>query len=494
MTPSEGNPPFVKPRTVFPSEIQYRTWLTPASIVVLCAVASYCSSFWGTFQFDDFPAIVRPSSVHSFAAWLHSLSHGLRPLLKLSYLLNWKSGAGLFGFHAVNLLIHLVNTGLVALLCGLAIPRNGRCFGNSLLAGPFLAALLFAVHPVQTEAVTYISSRSVLLMTTFYLAALASYAAGIRHGLPLVRVLGCPVLYACALLTRESAIVLPFALLLWELCIEKPCRRTLLRRQALPWLLFACFCCAAVIHSGYFALLYSISGSRPLAASFAYQTHGAAYLLSRLVRVDRLSIDPGLGFSHLSRVAAAGEAALFAVIVMAVLWLGRSAKTGFGRGVNLRQWSPLLTFGTLWFFLHTYLPYAILPRIDVLNERHMYIADAGIFCALGFCLAAVLPFLNRAFFRYAAIIVVIGACMVFTALRNLDYRSEISLWERTVAVSPDNPRAHNNLGIVFENARRYRDALREYRAAVAIEPGYERAVANAERCERIADCGLRNLD
>jgi len=59
----------------------------------------------------------------------------------------------------------------VALLCGLAIPATA-VFWQLAACGPLLAALLFAVHPVQTEAVTYISSRSVLLMTTFYLAAL----------------------------------------------------------------------------------------------------------------------------------------------------------------------------------------------------------------------------------------------------------------------------------------------------------------------------------
>src|SRR5918912_982016 len=98
------------PKSGFPS-------LEPGLFFILgLAFLAYVNSFRGAFQFDDFTVIVQNAGVHSFPAWLHDLGSGIRPLLKLTYLLNWLSGPGPAGFHAANLLIHLANTLLLYFL------------------------------------------------------------------------------------------------------------------------------------------------------------------------------------------------------------------------------------------------------------------------------------------------------------------------------------------------------------------------------------------
>ena len=93
----------------------------------------------------------------------------MRPLLKASYTLNWTLGHGEFGFHLFNNAVHALNAALLYLI--------GRdLFKNHFAA--LIAAFAFAMHPIATEAVTYISGRSSSLMAVFYLGALYAYVRG----------------------------------------------------------------------------------------------------------------------------------------------------------------------------------------------------------------------------------------------------------------------------------------------------------------------------
>jgi hypothetical protein len=125
-----------------------RSWL-PA----LAAVLVYLPSFAGVFQFDDYNVIVNAQGVHSWHALL--ADPGVRPILKASYTLNWTLGPGEFGFHLVNCAVHALNSTLLyaigSILCAgwFGLAESSRSRGIALAA-----ALLFALHPAQTEAVT----------------------------------------------------------------------------------------------------------------------------------------------------------------------------------------------------------------------------------------------------------------------------------------------------------------------------------------------------
>ncbi|MGO8755062.1 MAG: hypothetical protein ACLQHK_07515 [Gallionellaceae bacterium] len=93
---------------------------------LLAVLACYFNSLSGAFQFDDYNVIVDNPRVHSWDAWLAGLSHGIRPLLKFSYTLDWTLGLGAAGFHLTNLLIHLGNAYLVYLLAGKFVRRRSN--------------------------------------------------------------------------------------------------------------------------------------------------------------------------------------------------------------------------------------------------------------------------------------------------------------------------------------------------------------------------------
>ncbi len=440
-------------------------------ILAAAAAAPYLNALQGSFQFDDYNVIVDNPAVHSWGAFLADAAHGIRPVLKLSYTLNWLAGPGPFGFHLVNIAVHAANTLLVyALALRLTRPKDGdapapkESFGTAAL----FAALLFAVHPVQTEAVTYLCGRSVSLMAFFYLASILAYDHGARGGSRLVAWLVSPALFLLAVLTRETALTLPAALALWEAARgDGSSAREIARRQAPHWILLGLLVFWIAIHPAAADLyLYGLT-RRSVGDNLLTQVNGVAYLVSRLLLPHRLNIDPDLpGLSKWSPALAAEAALLASLCALGVLALRRR---------------PLAGFGLLWFFLQLLPTNSIIPRLDVANERHLYLAGWGLFLAAGGVLAEAWrakPGAARA--ARAAMAAAVVAAALLTVLRNEDYRSEVSLWRQTARVSPGKARVHNNLGYAYQLAGERENAARAYEEALRLDPDFRKARGNLE--------------
>jgi hypothetical protein len=426
--------------------------LSPFLLLAGAVGVVYLNSFRGVFQFDDYNVIVDNGGVHSWGAYLAGLPRGIRPLLKFTYTLNWTSGLGLFGFHLVNVGLHAANAVMLFLLAsrigGPSVPRFAA----------LLPALLFAVHPVQTEAATYISGRSVSLMAFFYLGSLLAYLRGRERGSRLLLQVASPILFLLAAASKEVALTLPFALVLCE--VVRPERhgwKEALRAQAVHWGLLVALAVFFLAHVGYGRLLEACFEIRGTAANLLTQVHGIGYLLSRLVMPHALNIDPDLPvFSGWTSVLLP-EALLLAALLAA----------GF---FGLVKRSPA-GFGLLWLFLHLVPTNSFIPRLDVANERQLYLASWGLFLALAM---GTDPFRGRGGARWvtAAAVVVLIMLGGFTVSRNAAYRSEVALWEDTARKSPGKARAWNNLGFAYQQAYRLRDAEAAYLRALRIDPGY----------------------
>jgi tetratricopeptide (TPR) repeat protein len=442
-------------------------WGGPA-LLIGGVLLGYANSFSGSFQFDDFNVIVDNPSVHSIPAWLAGARRGIRPLLKLTYALNWTSGMGAFGFHLFNVALHASNVLLVYFLSRRLFSRGGGTSGEDAAPpAPLLAALLFAVHPVQTEAVTYISGRSMSLMAFFYLGSLLSYVRGVETNGRVRLYLASPALFLLALMSKEAAVTLPAALLLWEIASPggRPAWREIARRQAAHWTLLACAVSVILLHPVYRHILESGLASVAPGRTAATQAHGVAYLLSRLAMVHRLNIDPDLRIPPGWTPSLAAEA--FTLLSLVAL------------GVAACRKAPSLGFGILWFFLQLSPTNSLIPRLDVANERHLYLAAWGIFLAVG----AGVEKLRAAGFSGgkripAAAILVLILLAGSTIARNRAYRSEVALWESTVRLSPGKPRAHNNLGYAYQLAGMPDKAAGAYREALRLDGEFRIARRN----------------
>jgi hypothetical protein len=417
-------------------------------VLAAIAVVAYLPSLAGPFHFDDYNVIVHYPTVHEWSSLFERAGAGVRAVLKASYTLNWTLDPSPFGFHLVNIALHALNTVLVFHLGQSLIRGQGRNYSN---AAPLIAALLFALHPMQTEAVTYISGRSSSLMATFYLSALLAYLRGARWSIS-------GLLFVLAVATRETAVTLPAALLLIELC-RRTDWRTILRRQAAHWLLLAAGGTVVLLNQRYFDLLAFGFTERSLGDNLLTQIGGISYLIWHLVSLQGLNIDPAL--PTLTEWTPA--LVLQLLLLLTLLTLGIA---------NIRR-RPWLAFGILWFFLQLAPTNSIIPRLDVANDRQIYLACWGLF----FALAVQISELRLPMMRTAAA----ALCVLFagaSVARQLDYLDEITLWEASVRAAPWNARGHNNLGYAYYQAGRKPEAWREFHTALFLDRKEKKAQAN----------------
>ncbi|WP_028081738.1 glycosyltransferase 87 family protein [Solimonas soli] len=431
-----------------------------AAVVAAAVVLAYADALGGPYQFDDFDAFVDVPAAHTLAAWWQDLGHGLRPLLKLSYLADWRLGFGAPGFHLSNLAIHLANALLV-----LALAR--RCLGHWLPQADaatrdraaLFAALVFALHPAQTEAVTYISGRSVSLMTLALLLALHAY---LRQ-----RWLAAGAAFVAAMAIKEPAAILPLLLCLIERCGPAPPARATVRRRrlavffAVPLVLGGWM----LLHTRYHDFLLASLGTRTPGDNLLSQLGALRYLVELALGLRAPNIDPDLAEATQWTPALLAGALLLALAAAAAH--------------ACRRTRPWLIFAFAWFVIALLPTNSLLPRYDLVNDRQLYLASIGPLLGVAAELAA-----RRAFEKPRAL-VVLPACaalcvalLLGTRLRNDDYRSEIALWRATVAASPGKARPWNNLGYAYQLAGCGAQARLAYEQALAIDPGYLRARDN----------------
>ncbi|MDO8311720.1 MAG: hypothetical protein Q7T25_07255 [Sideroxyarcus sp.] len=437
---------------------------SPAAVLLwlmLAVLICYANVLTGDFQFDDYNVIVNNPRVHSWASWLEGLSLGIRPLLKFSYTLNWTMGTGVAGFHLTNLLIHLANAYLVYRLAQEFMQQQWQ--QEQLRQVPLFAALLFAVHPIHTEAVSYICGRSTSLMALFYLAGLLCYVIGRTQHNKFSLYIATPLLFILALSVKETAVTFPLALLLWEIGCGGKWQANL--KQLWPsWLVLLMGSLLFLFSDSYITQMQRSAELNSLQGNAATQLAAFAYLLRQWALPLWLNIDPDLPLQHdLSGnlLPAAFFVALFACMLLC--WRRR----------------PWISFALAWAVLQLIPLHLFLPRIDIANDRQLYLAGWPLLLALSIELTL---WLNSKILRLATVALLL-ALTTLTVLRNQDYASEIALWEDTVLKSPNKARVHNNLGYAYMLAHRNNEARREFSTALRLDPRLYKAHYNLLRLD-----------
>ncbi len=445
-----------------------------AALIALTTLI-YLNSLLGPFQFDDYAGVATDRAAQDWAAWGETLAQRIRPLLKASYVVTHQLGAWLghptLGHHLGSLAIHLA---AVALAWRLALVMAGS-FGMSTVVSRRAAlgcAGLMALHPLATEAVTYLTGRSVALGTLFALAAALAQMQGHR----VVAVAA----FAAAMLSRETMIVIPVLLILLEwgrgdaegaaFSIERI--RVALRRTAVLWVVAAIAMVAILTHRRYGPLLELstlIAQGRLDSPSLLLALE---YFATRLFLLAPLSIDPAVQPEHFG--AAHRMAASF--VAAAALWLAWRCRAS----------RPWWIIGLGWIVV-TLVPMYLVPiRHDGVAERHFYPALWGI----GFALSCEIAVRVRAAVAFAAGCTAAVALSTATLMRNADYASEVALWEAASRVPDAGKRAFNNLGVAYLGEGRWNAARAAFERALVLDGGYTKARANLDR----ADAGQRTGD
>lgn len=448
-------------------------------------MVAYANSLHGEFHLDDLtfkddPALhLRDLSPHSVgqAIWHR------RPVASLTFALNYYwGGHQVVGYHRVNVAIHAAaGLALYAFaLVVLGLPRLREAAGGLQVPVALGTTLLWAVHPVQTQAVAYVVQRMTSLATLFYVLALIAYLKG-RLGAGWSRAIwwiAGSAAGALALGSKEIAATLPLAVLLAEVClIGLPDRRAglaVIRWLALLLIPIVVVAVLAARHEVGGSFWAQLTAHRSTTQWFTVSEHlltegrVIAHYLTLLVfpHPSRLNFDYAF---PLSRGWLAPPTTLVAWLVI----LG-----AIGWALSRVRRSPLPAFGVLWFFLNLAIESSLIP-LDLVFEHRLYLPSMGL--ALLVALGGARLWRRRSPDRYLPVLV--GTLLIllwtgWTIERNRVWATEFSLWSDTAAKAPMNPRALTLLGVVYTDREEGDKAYAAFQAAIQANHDFHDAYGN----------------
>jgi tetratricopeptide (TPR) repeat protein len=451
---------------------------TRASIqlIALCllTIAVYLGAFRGAFHYDDSLTILENPHLESLQTFVAHLDHMVRPVLYVTFLLD-RSLFGLdpAGYHLLNLLLHLGSGLLIYRILSSAVMDKHSPV-------PSWTALLFLIHPIATETVTYISGRASGLMAFFYLLAFFLYLkaseqsdTGARRRLYLS---GSVASFLLAIGSKETAVTFPLALLLWDLLIRRH-RGVSLRARILSghlpfWIVLFLAAAWAFHHPRYTALAEFSFTIRPFGEHLLSELHVMAYAVTLLFTPWNQNFDHDLPVFHsLTQWPLPLDLLTLAAVAVGIFFSARRL--------------PLVAFGLSWFLIQL-LPTSLIPRNDLMSERNLYLPAIGLLLAivaLGSHLVQWLLTIVRrpALVRIGSSVLatgVIAALCFFTYERNLLYEDRLLLWSDAVRKSPNKARPHNNLGYAYALRDDWDHAIKEFRTAARLDPDFILAQQN----------------
>ncbi len=443
--------------------------------MITAGAVVYLNGFSGVFLFDDTKQILEQPDIRQLWPPWDALS-GRRPVISVSLALNYAIGGfEVSGYHLLNVAVHI----LAALtLFGvvrhtLLRPVLRARFGP---VSPWFAlavALIWVVHPLQTQSVTYIIQRSEALMGLFFLLTLYCVIRGVdssgRRWWYTTAVVCC----ALGMGSKAVTVTAPIVVLLYDRVFISKSLGELLRRRwrlytgfAATWgVLWACGIVKGVLYSSakFATVGFAFKGITPW--QYASTQPGVILQYFKLAFWPRsLCLDYNWPVAQ-STAQIVGPAAVVMALLVATVW------------ALFRK--PPLGFLGAWFFLILSPTSSFIPIRDLAFEHRMYLPLASI-VVLGVVGGheVITYFVGRYSLSdrvrrraIVGLVVTIVASLGYgTVRRNRDYRSEFTMWKDVAAKRPDNPRGHNGMGAALYEQGKIDEAITEFRIALRIKP------------------------
>ncbi|MBF0558044.1 MAG: tetratricopeptide repeat protein [Nitrospirae bacterium] len=411
----------------------------------------------------------------------------------LTFALNYKiHGLSVSGFHIVNIAIHIMNSLLVYCLVLLTF-RTPYMTATSLQEHSkyiaFLSSAIFAVHPLQTEAVTYVFQRLASLTAFFYLISLTAYIKSRLYQDRKRRIFFYTIALMSAILdmkTKENAFTLPLVITLYEFCFFS--RST---HDSSPvsryYYLVPILLTLAIIP----ATLMSLTGSSNLEpgayGSKVYSRWDYFFTQFRVLvtylRLLFFPVNQNIDYdypvykSFFDLPVLMSFAFLTALFAFGVYLIVRKKNSnGCSEPAHSFADSPalrLLGFGILWFFITLSVESSIIPVLMLIDEYRMYLPSVGLIISVVSAVFLLYEQIDiKPVFILAPFVLAITALSVATYFRNELWNDKISLWEDTVRKSPSKARAHCNLAIAYNEHNMFEKAVEQYQIAIDLIPDF----------------------
>lgn len=446
-----------------------RTRLFPLFILVILTFFTYVNILPNDLFFDDEELIYKNSYVadlRHFPRYFVSnmiegagkISNMYRPILVTSFAIDhllW--GKNPIGYHLTSILLHAANGILIYLLLN-------TLFGNKTIS--FLTAVLFIVHPVQSEAIAYGSGRTDPLSAFFGLSSLLSYLYFVKEK-GSARIYWMSIIFfILGLLAKESMIVLPVLLVLCDFVSQKKPKRDLVIVNTLPFFILALvyiFLRLTILNFLNTLNFYSENNLYSTDIFIRIFTFAGVFIeyLGMIIFPKDLIIERNASVVN-SPIDL--RVILFIFLVMTVTFLGVGK---YGK-------NKIYLFSLLWFFI-TIIPVSgIIPINKIIAEHYLYLPSLGIFLAAALFFSNLMDFESKIIRRVAIFVTVfiISALITRTIMRNFDWRDPVVFYTKSLSQSPASVPMMHNLAMTYADRGQYDQAIAEYKKIISLADVY----------------------
>lgn len=447
----------------------------PYLILFIIPWITYYNTLNNGFVFDDLPLIQDNKTLPSLKNVNNIFSvitqkRGYRPIRALSYAIDYHfSELNPLSYHISNIAYHTINTFLVYLITLFLL-------GNRVTA--FFASLLFAVHPVHTDAVTYIAGRRDILFTLFYLTGFYTFLK-YRQTNRSTFMLSSMIAYLLSIGSKEMGVTLPAIFLLYDLVNNLPQETKELKLRGFLsnviktlkeiWVhykyFYSIFFIGALAFSAQKILINSPSHQKGYYGDSLWVTlltvnkiifHYIKLLIFPINLVADYSYDAFPLASSLFEWSTLASTILLLLLLFVLV-----------RMLTRKKW---IAFSGIWFFI-TLLPVChIIPHHELLAEHYLYLPSYGFCLIIALFLTALLEDKKNSSLIYSSFMVIIVLFSLRIIDRNRDWKDGMALWSKTVKTAPRCARAQNNLGAEYLKGKKYREATFHLKKALDIKP------------------------
>lgn len=461
----------------------------------------YLNSLYNSFHFDDKYVILADRLIRSLKNLPLIFSDIFsRPLLRATFALNYHfGGLNVFGYHLTNLFLHVLVAVEVYILTEV-IHRDFVKNENSDSLFPFISASLFAIHPLHTGSVTYIASRSSVLVTVFFLLSFILFMKGtVNQKKRRVYHLLSVIIFILGFGVKEIVVTLPFILIVYIYLRHTNNIDPLPFKNYLKTLIpfFVVLLCYLIARKLTLTSVVPVDrriyeGLLPPYQYFITEIKVVPfyYLKWLLLPIGGPNVDPDIpaekSFFNITTLSAA----TIIIILLGIAFLYRKKQ-------------PLVSFCIIWFFITLLPTSSIFPLGDLAVERRVYLPSVGFFLLFALLLIRLKKIVPTRYMSvgYICLVLILG---YLTVQRNSIWKSELTLWEDAAKKSPNKvrvlnnrayayiiegdldraeyyykrllqrfpeyPYGHNNLGTIYQIQGRLEEALKEFKVAVKLRP------------------------
>ncbi len=427
---------------------------------------------------DLYPQSIKQTFFASFDNGYYRGENLYRPVAMASFAVNWYFGQkDVTGYHVVNISVHML-AALFLFLCVatvLTTPRVKEKYGNSRYSIALLAAVLWAVHPIQVQGVTYIVQRMASMAGMFYIASFYTYLKAriiFGYGKKMVLFSVCLLLFVLAILSKQNAVLLPLIIVAAELIFFRNPDKTDIKKMIMAGggLIFV-FAITAVV------MLYFDRSN----LSFLEQYSSRSFsLLQRLMTEPRViwyylyqliyPIASNFSISH-STIVSTSLISPWTTLPAIV-----SIFASFGAAIFFARRFPLICFAVLFFLINHLVESTFIP-LELVFEHRNYIPSMFLFVPVAAGIQTTLAkyrelpdkrFLFRVYTCLVTGIIMVTAIGAYA--RNFDWRSEKSLWQDAVIKAPDRARSYLNLAVAYYlKIHDYETAIKMFEKSLDLE-------------------------